>query len=72
MNNNLLHVSAVALQKSLEREANAATHVDQGEPRPNIEEEQPASILSRLFHKFDRTKTAQPQMVAPKLKNKIV
>ena len=72
MNNNLLHVSAVALQKSLEREAKTASRLDHGAPAPNIEEERPSSILSRLFHWFDRAKTAQPHMVAPKLKNKIV
>ena len=72
MHNNLLHVSATALQKQLEKEAQVGNYVDQGNLEQDSEEERSSSILSRLSDWLHRTEKTQPHTVAPKLKNKIV
>ena len=72
MNHNLLHVSAVALQKSLEKQAQAGSYVNQDDLDSVPEEKHPSSILSRLSDWLHHKRTVQQHMVAPKLKNKIV
>jgi hypothetical protein len=73
MHNILLNVSAVALQKKMEKEANAANREDFSNLDVPVEEVKPStSILLLLANWLGDKKAAQPRVVPPKLKNKIV
>ncbi len=73
MNNLLFNISAVALQKQLEKEANSRNSVDRGDLDLNIQEERTSlSILSHLAEWLADGKTARSRIGTPKLKNKIV
>jgi hypothetical protein len=60
MNHNLLHVSAVALQKSLEKQAQTGSYIAQDDLESIPEEERPSTIFSRLSDLLHNRKTAHP------------
>jgi hypothetical protein len=73
MNNILLNISAAALQKQLEQEANSGSSADRGDLDLKVQEERASSsILGRLTDWLADTKTARSRAVTPNLKNKIV
>lgn len=73
MHNILLNISATALQKQLEKEANAKLGVDFDTFDLVEEETQPtASILSLLIDRLVGIKAARARTVSPRLKNKLV
>lgn len=74
MHNVLLDVSAKALQKNLEKEANIQNREQFGdlESAPTEKAPSSASIFQRLIHWIGSTKVSRTRVATPKLKNKIV
>jgi hypothetical protein len=73
MNNILLNISAAALQKQLEQEANTGGSVDRGDLDLKVQEERASSsLLSHLTGWIADVKTVRSHAVTSKLKNKSV
>lgn len=73
MHNILLNISATALQRQLEKEANAPKGADFEAIELVEEETQPASsILRLLINRLVGIKAARVRTVSPRLKNKLV
>jgi hypothetical protein len=73
MHNILLNISATALQKQLEKEANVPKSADFEAIELVEEETQPASsILRLLINRLVGIKAARVRTVSPRLKNKLV
>lgn len=73
MHNVLFNISATALQKQLEKEANPQIGVDFDASDHVEEETQPdTSILHLLINRLVGIKAARPRIVSPRLKNKFV
>jgi hypothetical protein len=73
MNNILLNISAAALQKQLEQEANSGSSADRGDLDLKVQEERTSSsLLSHLTGWIADVKTVRSHAVTSKLKNKIV
>lgn len=73
MHNILLNISATALQKQLEKEANARLGANFDALQTVEEETQPStSILRLLIDRLIGIKAARTHAVSPRLKNKLV
>ena len=72
MHNALLDVSAKALQKNLEKEANFHNRAEFGNLEAAVAEKAPvpSSIFQRLLQWVGGMKVHNTQVAAPKLKNK--